>query len=897
MPFSHRPTLKQQNKRFKSGHATKGERKRASKGKSEAPVGGARPSKASTLRMAGGAEGSRSNRRNEARQISQQKRAAIVESTRIFTGTGLRGEQRGAGGRHAKAGAPRICAVVALAPDVDEWDVARTLEQHDESLGLGRVPGKSADEALAQARPQCELDAPRFRQSLQFLPIPYGALMPAMDACRCADFVVLLLSASTSIEPGSWGELCLRTLQAQGVPQTLAVVPTLHTDEPGKGKPLASKEAQGVRKSLLSFIQYFCPDVSKVHALDEPASRSALVRTLVTTAPKRMAWRDYRAWIVAEDAAYVPHNEEQGLLKIQGWVRGAPLSANRLVHIPDFGDFAVERITYAPHGTDVNTEPEAVMQDADDTSVPLAPGAVLDVRDDEEADDLVSENEPDLLANEQTWPTEEEMAEAPAHDSAQAVEELPPAAPGTTPREILKRRAEKEGQRRYQAAWIIESDDEDEEEEEDDDDDMDEEEEDEHVADEHVADEHVEDEQVEDEADVDDAPLPEDEYDEEEELRAIEAYREQVQREREAKKEEAAHAEFPDEVDTPMDVPARQRFARYRGLESMYTTYWDPYEDLPEDYARLFQFDDFSKTRKRVESHSLMEGVAPGIRVCLWVRDVPAAAATRALHATGHGALGKKCENVPFVLFGLLRHEHKKSVIHFTVTRNTEYDAPVRSKDPLVVCLGFRRYAARPTYSQHIRRVGRQGNHVYKFERYLPHGIGAAVGSIYAPVTMGGANVPVVLLRMRSEGQEYGYDAQVVSAEQTPHLVGAGSVLDVAPTRILAKRIVLSGHPFKLHKKTATIRFMFFNADDVRYFAPITLRTKYGRTGHITESLGTHGYFKGTVNELTLAHFDGPLTQMDTVLMSLYKRVYPRWSTLFQGSRDNLPLRRAPGDS
>ena len=818
--------------------------------------------------MAGSAEGSRSNRRNEARQVSQQKRAAIVESTRIFTGTGLRGEQRGVGGRHAKAGAPRICAVVALAPDVDEWDVARTLEQHDESLGLGRMPGKSADEALAQARPQCELDAPRFRQSLQFLPIPYGALMPAMDACRCADFVILLLSASTSIEPGSWGELCLRTLQAQGVPQTLAVVPTLHSEEDAaKTKPSAlAKEAQGVRKSLLSFIQYFCPDVSKVHALDEPASRSALVRTLVTTAPKRMAWRDYRAWLVAEDAAYVPHNGEQGLLKIQGWIRGAPLSANRLVHIPDFGDFAVDRITYAPPGTDVNTEPEAVMRDADDVSAPAAPGAVLDVRDEEEADDLVSENEPDMLANEQTWPTEEEMAEAPAHAEAPVDEELPPAAPGTTPREILKRRAEKEGQRRYQAAWIIESDDEEEEDEDNTDEDGMDEEEEETGEDPEGVDDDAEEASV-----ADDAPEEDDEYDDEEELRAIEAYREQVQREREAKKEEAAQAEFPDEVDTPMDVPARQRFARYRGLESMYTTYWDPYEDLPEDYARLFQFDDFSKTRKRVESHSLMEGVAPGIRVCLWVRDVPVAAATRALCATGQGSLGKKCENVPFVLFGLLRHEHKKSVIHFTVTRNTEYDAPVRSKDPLVVCLGFRRYAARPTYSQHIRRVGRQGNHVYKFERYLPHGIGAAVGSIYAPVTMGGANVPVVLLRMRSEGQEYGYDAQGVSAEQTPHLVGAGSVLDVAPTRILAKRIVLSGHPFKLHKKTATIRFMFFNADDVRYFAPITLRTKYGRTGHITESLGTHGYFKGTTNELTSAHFDGPLTQMDTVLMSLYK--------------------------
>ena len=831
-------------------------------GKNEAPAV-ARPHKANPLRAAGNAPGSRSNRQNEAKQISQQKRAALVESTRIFTGSGLRGEQRTGGrGGPSKAGAPRICAVVTLTPDNDAWDVVCALERDGEALGVRGMPGRGPEEARAQNMAYCELDATRFRQAIQFLPLPYGALLPTLDACRCADFVMLVLSASTSIEPGSWGELCLRTLQAQGMPMALAVVPTLRTadEQPwAKSKKQAhAKDAQGVRKSLLSFVQYFCPEVQKVHVLDEAASRSVLVRTLVTSAPKRVAWRDFRSWVVGEEATYVPGDDGRGLLQVQGWIRGAPLSANRLVHIPDFGDFAVDRITYMPVGA--QPVADAAMDDAaaSDTPRALRAGDVLDERNDEDADDLVSENEPDLLANEQTWPTEEEMADAPAAQGAPDDAELPPAAPGTTPREILKKKAEEDARKRYQAAWIIEDDDED-------------------------ASASGTDDADEVSSGAAEMQDDEEEEDDDLDLAELEAYRAQQRREREAAKEEQQAAQFPDEVDTPLEVPARQRFARYRGLESIYTSYWDPYEDLPPDYARLFQFDDFSKTRKRVESDAVLDGVAPGVRVSVWIKDVPAAAAERAIRVRGHAEVDKKRDDVPFVLFGLLRHEHKKSVVNFTVTRNTEYDAPVKSKDPLLVCLGFRRYMAQPVYSQHVRNVGRRGNQVYKWERFLPHGIGAAVGSIYAPVTFGGANVPVVLLRMRAEGHEFGYDDLGVSAEQSPHLVGAGSVLDVAPTRIITKRVVLSGHPYKLHKRTATIRFMFFNADDVRYFQPITLHTKMGRTGHIKESLGTHGYFK--------AHFDGPLSQMDTVLMSLYKRVYPRWASLFVHSRDNLPLR------
>ena len=69
--------------------------------------------------------------------------------------------------------------------------------------------------------------------------------------------------------------------------------------------------------------------------------------------------------------------------------------------------------------------------------------------------------------------------------------------------------------------------------------------------------------------------------------------------------------DFRDEVDTPLDVPARERFSKYRGLRNLRTSDWDPYENLPAHYAKIFTFQDLFFTRKQ----SLLASAAEGLPI------------------------------------------------------------------------------------------------------------------------------------------------------------------------------------------------------------------------------------------------------------------------------------------
>lgn len=180
--------------------------------------------------------------------------------------------------------------------------------------------------------------AERFRTSLQFINLAYRDLYATLDACKAADYVVFILSPTVEVTP--WGDMLLRTLQAQGLPDVVSVI--------APGYPIDTKTRPGILKSLLSFMQYFAPEQSRVFDLEVGSDRLSALRVLSEGKPGDVRWREGRAWLLGEKVEWEEASGESsgnGTLKVTGVVRGAQLSPNRLVHLPNFGDFQISRVS------------------------------------------------------------------------------------------------------------------------------------------------------------------------------------------------------------------------------------------------------------------------------------------------------------------------------------------------------------------------------------------------------------------------------------------------------------------------------------------------------------------------------------------------------------------------
>lgn len=301
--------------------------------------------------------------------------------------------------------------------------------------------------------------------------------------------------------------------------------------------------------------------------------------------------------------------------------------------------------------------------------------------------------------------------------------------------------------------------------------------------------------------------------------------------------------DFPDEVDTPLETPARERFQKFRGLKSYRTSPWDPYEELPIAYSRIWEFESFNATANHEQDQFAEDAGTVGdngvsSQYCaLYLKGVPA------------DVVASQPCGMAFVLSNLFNCERKVTVMHSTLSRLPEYSEVIKSKQDVTLHCGFRRLPARPIFSEIPKR--QSACKKFRFQRFFQPGSTACV-SLFAPAMF----TPCPVLMFVGDG----------SSQQ---LAAWGSVTGADPKRLVIKRAILTGYPVKTHKSKAVVRFMFFSPEDIAWFKPVELHTKKGLRGHIKDSRGTHGYMK--------CQFNNHVKQDDTVCMALYKRVYPKW--------------------
>ena len=133
----------------------------------------------------------------------------------------------------------------------------------------------------------------------------------------------------------------------------------------------------------------------------------------------------------------------------------------------------------------------------------------------------------------------------------------------------------------------------------------------------------------------------------------------------------------------------------------------------------------------------------------------------------------------------------------------------VPSKSLMEFGCGFRRVTIKPTFSVELNAAGK--NDKYKYMRFLRKDM-FIIATAFCPIIYS----PCKLIVFTKEN---------LTTPVKMDIVATGVTMNPDPMKIILKRIILTGYPLKCHKKRATVRYMFFNPDDIKYFKPVEVYT------------------------------------------------------------------------
>ena len=201
----------------------------------------------------------------------------------------------------------------------------------------------------------------------------------------------------------------------------------------------------------------------------------------------------------------------------------------------------------------------------------------------------------------------------------------------------------------------------------------------------------------------------------------------------------------------------------------------------------------------------------------------------------------------PVIIGGLAPTEDRFGFVQVRIKRHRWHKKILKTNDPLIFSLGWRRFQTLPLYSISDSRTR---NRMLKYTPEHMHCFGTFYGPLVAPNT--------------------GFCCVQSFSNANPgfRIAATGVVLNVDESTEIVKKLKLTGYPYKIFRNTAFIRNMFSSALEVAKFEGASVRTVSGIRGQIKRALSKpDGHFRAT--------FEDKILMSDIVFLRAWYGVKP----------------------